>query len=55
MGFWYQNQRLLNIELTLVRVKQKSDLHSPARGSVISGGSSLLVVTLQGHDFVTKA
>lgn len=47
-GFWYH-------ELTLVRAKQKNDLYIPVRGAVISGGSSLLVVTLLGHDFVAKA
>lgn len=55
VGFWYQNQKLLNIGLTLVRAKQKNDLYSPVGGFVISGGSSLLVVTLQGHHFVAKA
>lgn len=55
VGFWYQNQKSLNIELTLVRAKQKNDLYIPVRGSVISGGSSLLVVTLLGHHFIAKA
>lgn len=54
VGLWYQNQKLI-LELILVRPKQKNDLYIHVRGSVISGGSSLLVVTLLGHHFVAKA
>lgn len=54
VGFWYQNQKSLNIELTLVRAKQKNDLYIPVRGSVISGWEQPLGCDLAGPSLHSK-